>query len=404
LAWLAAALTAWEPTASRFPNGITEVLDHIRAAGMVPGLWLEPEVVGVNSPVVRRLPPEAFLRRGGRLVAEHGRYHLDLRHPAAVKHLDEVIDFVVGDLGCGYLKLDYNIAICPGPDTGNLSPGAGLLAVNRAHLDWLDAVLDRHPGLVIENCASGGMRIDYALLSRLQLQSTSDQQDHLRYPPVAAAAPAAMTPEQAGIWAVPQPSFADEEITFTLCTALLGRLNLSGHLDQMSPDQRELVAAAIRVYRQIRPALAAAVPFWPLGLPRWTDSWIALGMQAPEATYLTIWRRGPVTGGSPAPGSGPVIAARGPGSGPVIARAPGRSATGGAIAGGAPAPADADPAGVSLPVPHLRGRPVTARVLYPSASPASIGWDAAPGMLAVSLPGPPAACLIALAPDQSPVP
>jgi alpha-galactosidase len=238
---------AWKPSASRFPNGIAEVLDHIRAAGMIPGLWLEPEVVGVNSPVAGQLPAEAFFQRDGRLVIEHGRYHLDLRHPAAVKHLDEVVDFLVGDLGIGYLKCDYNICVGPGTDAGNLAPGAGLLAANRAHLDWLDGALDRHPGLVIENCSSGGMRTDYALLARLQLQSTSDQQDFLRYPPIAAAAPAAMTPEQAAIWAYPQPDFTDDEIAFTLCGALLGRVRLSGHLDQMSRQQRALVADAVRV-------------------------------------------------------------------------------------------------------------------------------------------------------------
>ena len=76
--------------------------------------------------------------------------------------LDQVVDFLVGDLGVGYFKLDYNISIAPGPDSGGLSAGAGLLAANRAQLDWLDAVLDRHPALVIENCSSGGMRTDYA--------------------------------------------------------------------------------------------------------------------------------------------------------------------------------------------------------------------------------------------------
>ena len=45
-------------------------------------------------------------------------------------------------------------------------PGAGLLGHARAHLDWLAAVLDRHPRLVIENCASGGMRMDGAMLRR----------------------------------------------------------------------------------------------------------------------------------------------------------------------------------------------------------------------------------------------
>ncbi len=95
---------------------------------MVPGLWLEPEVVGVRSPVAGQLPAEAFFQRDGERVVEHGRYHLDLRHPAAVKHLDEVVDFLVGDLGVGYLKLDYNINGGPGTDTGGGSAGAGLLA------------------------------------------------------------------------------------------------------------------------------------------------------------------------------------------------------------------------------------------------------------------------------------
>jgi alpha-galactosidase len=349
---------AWKPSATRFPDGIGEVLDRIRSAGMVPGLWLEPEVVGVNSPVVSQLPPEAFFQRDGRLVTEHGRHHLDLRHPAAVKHLDEVVDFVVGDLGVGYLKLDYNIEIAPGPNSGGLSPGAGLLEANRAQLDWLDAVLDRHPRLVLENCSSGGMRTDYALLSRFQLQSTSDQQDPFRYPPIAAAAPAAIAPEQAANWAYPQPSFTDDEIAFTLCGAMLGRIYLSGHLDHMSREQRELVAEAVRVHKDLRGCLASALPFWPLGLPRWTDSWIALGLRTPQASYLTVWRRGPFGGGS---GSG---------------------------AGDQP--------GITLPVPHLGGQRVTADVLYPRSTGAGATWDAAAGTLSVQLPRFPSACLIRL--------
>ena len=63
---------AWAPSKSRFPNGIAEVLDHIRAEGMVPGLWIEPEVVGVRSPVARALPPEAFFMREGERVVEQG--------------------------------------------------------------------------------------------------------------------------------------------------------------------------------------------------------------------------------------------------------------------------------------------------------------------------------------------
>jgi alpha-galactosidase len=352
---------AWRPSASRFPNGIDEVLDAIRAHGMVPGLWLEPEVVGARSAVASSLPEEAFFLRSGERVVEQGRYHLDLRHPAARQHLDEAVDFLVADLGVGYLKLDYNLDVGPGTDAGGVSEGVGLLGHNRALLDWLEAILDRYPSLVIENCASGAMRADFAMLSRLQLQSTSDQQDFLRYTPIAVAAPMAITPEQAASWAYPQPEWSDDEIVFALCNALLGRVHLSGHLDKMSEPQLALVAAALKVYKRIRSALSCAVPFWPLGLPRWTDTWLALGMRAPEATYVLAWRRGHLVGASP----------------------PGERTS---------------PERMVLPVSHLRNTDVTSELLYPALDGVAARWEQALGGLIVELSRVPSACLVELRP------
>jgi alpha-galactosidase len=285
----------WVPSRTRFPGGIEKVLDHIRERGMVAGLWLEPEVVGVRSPVAATLPPEAFLRRFGERVREHDRYHLDLRHPAARAHLDAVVDRLVEELGVGYFKLDYNIDPGPGTDHNADSAGAGLLAHNRAQLAWVEGVLERHPALVLENCSSGAMRMDPATLARFQLQSTSDQQDPLRYPPIAAAAPLSMPPEQAANWAYPQPDMTDEQIAFTLCTSMLGRFYLSGRLDGMSDAQRALVTEAVAAHRDIAPVIARSTPSWPLGLPGWDNPWLALALDDGESMsmsmLLTMWRR-----------------------------------------------------------------------------------------------------------------
>ncbi|MFM9696696.1 glycoside hydrolase family 36 protein [Streptomyces europaeiscabiei] len=283
---------AWLPSARRFPGGgpgagIRVVTDRIRERGMVPGLWLEPEVIGVRSPLAEELPAEAFLRHeDGSRVTEQGRHQLDLTHPAARAHLDGTVDRIVGEWGVGYLKLDYNIT----------TSAPAHLAHSRAWLSWLSSVLDRHPGLVVENCASGGMRMDGASLAVAQLQSTSDQQDPLRYPPIAASAPTAVPPEQGAVWAYPQPSYTDAEIAFTLGSALLGRIHLSGHLDRMTDHQLGLVRDALTAYKSIRADLRTALPFWPLGLPGWKDDWIALGLRPPVAgaapVYVTVWRRG----------------------------------------------------------------------------------------------------------------
>jgi alpha-galactosidase len=283
----------WEPSVTRFPDGgLRRVVDAIRAAGMVPGLWLEPEVVGVRSPLAERLPDEAFLQRHGVRLTEHDRHLLDLRHRDVVKHLDEVVDRLVGDFGVGYFKLDYNVTPGAGTDLDADSPGDGLLQQNRAHLDWIDGVLARHPDLVIENCASGAMRSDYALLSRLDLQSTSDQQNPLLYPPIAAGALVGIVPEQAANWAYPQPDMTDEEIVFTLSTGLAGRLYLSGKLPDMTPEQAALVADGVGLAKRWTSRLVDAVPFWPLGLPGWDAPLVVSGLRATDESLVVVWWRG----------------------------------------------------------------------------------------------------------------
>jgi alpha-galactosidase len=284
---------AWQPSTSRFPNGLGEVIDRIRQRGMVPGLWLEPEVIGVHSPIAGELPDDAFLTRHGRRIAENGRYLLDLRSPAARKHLDTTVDRLVDEFGIGFFKFDNNTMTGPGTDKGGTSLGQGLLEHNRALLDWLDGLHERHPDLLIENCGSGAMRMDYAMLSRLHLQSTSDQEHPLLYAPISAAAPAAVLPEQAGNWAYPITGTTREEFTLALVNGIPGRLYLSGHLNRMTPAELDLVRSALTAHRAVLEDLDTLVPAWPLGLPVWTDEWIALALNGPEVSYLTLWHRAP---------------------------------------------------------------------------------------------------------------
>ncbi|NEB03521.1 hypothetical protein [Streptomyces sp. SID13726] len=68
----------------------------------------------------------------------------------------------------------------------------------------------------------------------------------------------------------------EQEIAFTLLGALFHRIHLSVVLDRMAPEQLELVRSALVVYKEIRQDIPGSVPFWPLGLPGWADSWVAV--------------------------------------------------------------------------------------------------------------------------------
>lgn len=333
----------WLPAASRFPGGIEEVIDHIRSRGMVAGLWLEPEVIGVRSPLAlassgRALPESAFFSRGGIRIAEHGRHLLDLRDLAARAHVDGVIERLVADYGIGFIKMDSNTMTGPGTDAGGLAPGAGLLEHDRALLGLLDDVQERHPSLLIESCASGAMRMDSAMLSRLHLQSTSDQQDPVMYATIAAAAPASMLPEQAGNWAYPLTGSGREAMVFALVNGILGRMYLSGYLNRMAPSEVALVREAVEAHKAVLVDIEQSTPFWPLGLPGWEDPWVSLGLRNDERARLSLWRR------------------------------------------------PSAPETVVIPVPHYRGREVVAAPFFPSDTDGwTWRWDARSGELTVSV-------------------
>ena len=332
---------AWEASTVRFgERGLTGVLDYIREAGMTPGLWVEPEVVGVLSPVAAQLPDDAFMYRAGVRIVEHDRYFLDFRSASAREYLDGVFARLITEYGARYFKWDYNVTPGSGPDTNASGPGEGLLGHTRAHLAWVEALRARYPEIILEACSSGAQRMDAAILSRYDLQSTSDQQDYRLYPTIAASAPMSMPLEMAGNWAYPQSEWTDEQIAFTLVTGLSGRLYLSGNIDRLDDHQLAIVREATSAYPEVIAHHARALPAWPLGLPVWDDAQVALASATDDETLVFVWNR------------------------------------------------DAAAAATSLALPAFVGVDVTVETVFPTALPAwPTTWNNETGQLAVDLAG-----------------
>lgn len=283
----------WQECRKRFPGGIREVTDYIRKKGMIPGIWLELEVMGIHCKKAGILPDECFFMRHGKRVYDRSRYQLDFRHPLVIEHVNEVIHRVIKEYGVGYIKMDYNIEPGIGTEVNACSAGAGLLAHERAYLAWLDSVFERYPELVIENCSSGGLRMDYALLSRCSLQSTSDQEEYKNYAMIAANAPSGVNPEQAAVWSYPLKDGDREEVIFNMVNALLLRIHQSGHLAEISKERFELVAQGIAFYKTIRSDIAQSLPYWPFGLAQTGSDWMSLGLEnaSGKRFYLAVWKK-----------------------------------------------------------------------------------------------------------------
>ena len=291
-------LGTWQASTTRFPHELKSLLEQIRQAGMVSGLWLEPEVAGPKSLLAQK-PDNWFLVRHGKRALKNSRLLLDFRNPEVRAYLDQVIARVVNDYGVGYIKMDYNVDSLQGTELNADSFGQGLLEHNRAHLAWLEGILDRYPDLVIENCGSGGGRMDYAMLSRLQVQSMTDQENCLKIPMILVGASAAVLPEQLAIWSYPLAQSDADQTSFNMVTAMMCRIHQSGRLDSLSANPAAQVAEGVRVYKEVlRKHIPVAVPFYPLGTSDVTNfqAPVALGMRSPEQTLLAVWRiDGPAT-------------------------------------------------------------------------------------------------------------
>jgi alpha-galactosidase len=282
----------WKPGKTRWPNGIKEVIDSIRNKGMIPGLWLEIECAGTNSPLKNK-PDSWFFMRHGKRVENRTRYFLDFRNPEVIKHADEVIDRVVNEYGAGYIKMDYNRSALMGTETNACSMGQGLLEHQKAYLKWIDNVLLRHPGLIIENCGSGGGRMDYAMLSRHHLQSVTDQTDYTRIPSIITGSIAAVLPEQLAGWSYPLKAGNKYEASFNMVNVMMLRIFQSGALANLTDESFEQVEKGIKVYKnELAEIIPECIPFFPLGMPALEDHYspVALGLKHEKADYYAIWR------------------------------------------------------------------------------------------------------------------
>lgn len=279
----------WQPAQHRFADGLGEVFDYVRSKGMVPGIWLEPEVMGVHCPLAQQFGDDCFYLRRGKRVVNRQRYQLDYRSPTVLAHMNETVDRLIAEYGIGYFKFDYNIDAGVGTERDADSCGDGLEQCRAAFLGWVDALRARYPHVIFENCSSGGMRMNYDMLSRFMLQSTSDNESFVETASIAANASLGVLPEQAGIWVCPLPNMTRGELTYTLVNGMAGVFYLAGRPYEQG-ESSALLDEAVAVYKSYRAEIQRFLPAFPLGFRAFRDPLHAVAYCGDGKTYLFLWQ------------------------------------------------------------------------------------------------------------------
>jgi alpha-galactosidase len=219
------------------------------------GLWVEPEMVNLDSELARA-HPDWVLR--GRAELPPGWRHqqvLDLQHPDAFAYLRDALLALLAEHDVAFLKWDHNRDLVDGAHGGRPAVHGQTLALY-ALLDELRAA---HPALEIESCASGGGRIDLGVLARTDRVWASDTIDPLERQHLQRWTSLLVPPEVLGSHVgspVAHTTGRTHGLGFRAATALLGHFGIEWDLTTASPAERETLAAWVRLHQQLRPLVA----------------------------------------------------------------------------------------------------------------------------------------------------
>lgn len=170
----------WRVSPLIHPNKLKDVSAAAHEAGMKFLLWFEPERVRRGTPIVAA-HPEYFIFP----ESEHNNnLLLDLGNAEAWNYCYNTLSCLIEDIGIDCYRQDFNmlpLAYWRKNDTEDRKGISEIKHINGLYRLW-DALLEKFPNLIIDNCASGGRRIDIETLRRSIPLWRSDYQCAANYP------------------------------------------------------------------------------------------------------------------------------------------------------------------------------------------------------------------------------
>lgn len=153
----------WRVDSVRFPNGLKPLSDEAHKAGAKFMLWFEPERVMAGSELAVS-HPQWMLKKNG----DTSTFLFDLGNKEAREWLSKYIGDFLEANGIDYYRQDFNMHIQQYWQANDEPGRTGIRELR--HIEGLyaywDYLLERFPNLLIDNCASGGRRLDLETTSR----------------------------------------------------------------------------------------------------------------------------------------------------------------------------------------------------------------------------------------------
>jgi alpha-galactosidase len=297
-----AQLGDWVVSSESFPRGAAELRERVRKAGMKFGVWVEPEVASATSDVYRQ-HRDWFHSRDGHVIERGPRRVIHLGIPEAAAHVRRAVLAVIEEWDADWLKWDFNTNLYDGDDRPEWGGLVGHVLGLYETWDWLRG---QKPGLVLENCASGGGRLDMAAGLKSDVTWMSDMVSPLNALSIRFGASRVFTPRYLNNWLVqwppghlPNPAMdisspdpdAIPDLLFRAHVAMMGTFGISAPVDLWSTEDIELVADQVALYRSLSDVVqnGACHRFTadPVRGPNW--DWASMGFYHPGRKTAVVF-------------------------------------------------------------------------------------------------------------------
>lgn len=169
----------WYPNLNKIPSGIAGLSRKVEELGLSFGLWIEPEMINLDSDLYRE-HPEYVLRTPNRHLSNgRNQYVLDFSKDEVVEYIYKMLEKVISESKISYIKWDMNRCMSEAFSQGNDSEHQGklmhkyILGVYKLY----DKLTTKFPEILFESCASGGARFDPGMLYYAPQTWASDNSD-----------------------------------------------------------------------------------------------------------------------------------------------------------------------------------------------------------------------------------
>lgn len=251
-----AGLGDWYPSPTKFPDGLTPLIQAVNDLGMDFGLWIEPEMVNPDSELYRHHPDWVYQFANRPLSQGRNQLILNLARQDVQEYLIGVFDKLLSENNIHFIKWDMNRSFSePGwPDAPEGRAQEIWLRHTQAVYRILETLRHRHPKVLFETCASGGGRVDFGIFRYTDQAWMSDNTDSLADLYLTESYSLAYALKTRVVWVTDPSGFTGRTIPleFRFHVAMLGSMGIGADLPKWHENELAAAKAHITTYKRLR--------------------------------------------------------------------------------------------------------------------------------------------------------